>query len=297
METDRMSVSSLLDNSLGAYLKDRRRRLDPSAFGFSLMRRRTPGLRREEVAQLANVSATWYTWLEQGRGGSASVDVLDRISEALALDEVEREHLFFLAQLRAPRIEHLPFDGVTPQFQRMLDSLELSPAYVKTPSWDVIAWNDAAAAVLSDYGALAPVQRNILRLLFCDRRVRAAMVNWEDDARFAVAAFRTEIARNAASESVDALVDELRRSSREFDSIWRDYAVRNFGEGLKRLRHPEAGAITLEYSSFAVDGRVDLGLVIYTPASTADRERIRMLTAIRAKADRGEPIESQTKST
>src|ERR1700679_1457189 len=118
-------------NSLGIYLKDRRAKLDPTAFGFVLKRRRTPGLRREEVAQRANVSATWYTWLEQGRGGAPSADVLERIARALTLTTAEREHLFLLAQNRPPEIRAQAHETVSPRLQRILDSLPNSPAYVK----------------------------------------------------------------------------------------------------------------------------------------------------------------------
>src|SRR5580658_10031153 len=120
------------DNLLGTYLKDRRARLTPSAFGFPLTRRRTPGLRREEVAQRANVSATWYTWLEQGRGGAPSPDVLDRIARAMMLTQVEREHLYLLALGRPPEVRYQAAEAVTPRLQRVLDSMELSPAIVKT---------------------------------------------------------------------------------------------------------------------------------------------------------------------
>src|SRR5580692_8915769 len=125
------------ENLLGSYLKDRRAKLDPAAFGFQLARRRTPGLRREEVAQRASVSPTWYTWLEQGRGGAPSADVLERIARALVLTDVEREHLFLLALGRPPEAHFQTADGVTPRLQRVLDSLELSPAYVKTSTWDI----------------------------------------------------------------------------------------------------------------------------------------------------------------
>src|SRR5580692_3658952 len=141
-------------NQFGSYLKDRRAKLDPTAFGLPLTRRRTPGLRREEVAQRANVSATWYTWLEQGRGGAPSADVLNRIARAMMLTEVEREHLFLLALGRPPEVSYRAIEGVTPRLQRVLDALEFSPALVKTSTWDVVAWNRAAAVVLTDYGAL-----------------------------------------------------------------------------------------------------------------------------------------------
>ncbi|RDS80263.1 XRE family transcriptional regulator [Dyella monticola] len=265
------------DNPLGTYLKDRRTRLDPAAFGLPLTRRRTPGLRREEVAQRANVSATWYTWLEQGRGGAPSASVLDRIAHALMLTEVEREHLYLLALGRPPEIRYRAVEGVTPRLQRVLDALELSPAIIKTATWDVVAWNRAAAVMLTDYSKLAPEQRNILRLVFSDSRVRQAQRDWESVARFVVAAFRADAARAGAAKNVEALVDELSRTSPEFAALWRDNDVRTYGEGTKYLRHPIAGMIGMEYSAFAVDGRPDLGMVIYNPATPADAERIAAL--------------------
>src|SRR5580700_12163308 len=162
------------DNALGVYLKDRRAKLDPAALGFSPARRRTPGLRREEVAQRANVSATWYTWLEQGRGGAPSADVLDRIACAMMLTDVEREHLFLLGLGRPPGVRYHAPDGITPRLQRVLDTLEYSPAFIRTATWDVIAWNKAAAAVLTDYSTLPDGQRNVLRMMFRDSRIRAS---------------------------------------------------------------------------------------------------------------------------
>lgn len=265
------------DNLLGVYLKDRRAKLDPASFGLPLTRRRTPGLRREEVAQRANVSATWYTWLEQGRGGAPSADVLNRIARALLLTDVEREHLFLLGLGRPPEARYIAREGVTPRLQRVLDSLELSPAIVKTATWDVVAWNRAAAAVMTDYGAIPPAERNILRLIFCNPRVRAAQSDWEGVARFVVAAFRADAARAGAASNVKDLVDDLCRLSPEFAAMWRDNDVRIYGEGTKTLRHPIAGPIALEYSSFAIDGRPDLAMVIYSPATSADAERIRSL--------------------
>jgi transcriptional regulator with XRE-family HTH domain len=265
------------ESSLGTYLKDRRAKLDPTAFGLPVRRRRTPGLRREEVAQRANVSSTWYTWLEQGRGGAPSADVLDRIARALMLTDIEREHLFLLGLGRPPEVRYQETDRVTPRLQRVLDSLEFSPAIVKTPTWDVVAWNRAAAAVLTDYGAIPPGQRNILRLMFSDSRVRAAQPDWESVARFVVAAFRADAARAGASANIKALVDELSRLSPEFEKMWRDNDVRAYGEGSKQIRHPDAGLIAMEFSAFAVDGRPDLGVVIYNPATPADTDKIRAL--------------------
>ena len=274
------------ENLLGSYLRDRRAKLDPATLGFPLTRRRTPGLRREEVAHRASVSATWYTWLEQGRGGAPSASVLERIARALMLTEVEREHLFLLALGRPPEVRYQLTEGVTPRLQRILDSLELSPAIVKTSTWDIIAWNRAASAVLADYEALPVRERNILRLMFCDPRVRAAQPDWESVARFVVAAFRADAARAGAGANVQTLVDELARLSPEFDALWRDNDVRTYGEGSKYIRHPLAGLIGLEYSSFAVDGRPDLSVVIYTPATAADAERISSLIRARPEVAR-----------
>jgi transcriptional regulator with XRE-family HTH domain len=265
------------DNPLGHYLKDRRSRLDPAAFGLPAGRRRTPGLRREEVAQRAHISATWYTWLEQGRGGAPSAEVLDRVARALMLTEAEREYLFLLGLGRPPEVRYRPSDGVTPRLQRVLDALAFSPALVKTMTWDVVAWNRAAAVVLTDYGALAPEQRNVLRLIFCDPRVRAAQRDWESVARFVVATFRADTVRAGATAKVEALVEELCQRSPEFEAMWRSHDVSHHGEGVKHLRHPIAGPIAFEYSAFAVDGRPDLGLVIYSPATPADVALVRSL--------------------
>ena len=270
--------------SLAAYLKERRARLDPGALGFPAARRRTPGLRREEVAQRANISATWYTWLEQGRGGAPSADVLDRISRALMLTEVEREHVFLLGLGRPPAIRYRPPETVTPRLQRVLDALDASPALVRSATWDVVAWNAAAAVVLTDYGALPPRDRNVLRLMFLDPGARAAQFDWESVARFVVGVFRAETARAGAAETVQPLVDELSRASREFAAMWRDHDVRGFGEGVKRLRHPSLGEIALEYSGFAVDGRPDLAMLVYSPLTAFDAERIRSLVATRPRA-------------
>src|ERR1700746_2138612 len=152
------------ENQLGAYLKDRRAKLDPAALGFPMTRRRTPGLRREEVAQRANVSATWYTWLEQGRGGSPSMEVLDRIARALMLTNVEREHLFFIALGHPPEVRYQAQEGVSPRIQRVLGAIVFRPAVLKTVTWGLVAWN-RAAAVFFGYEALGPKQRNILRRL------------------------------------------------------------------------------------------------------------------------------------
>jgi len=264
-------------SKLGEYLRHRRTNLDPAVFGLPAGRRRTPGLRREEVALRANISPAWYTWLEQGRGGAASADVLDRLARALMLTEVEREHLFLLGLGRPPEVRYRGSDTVTPRLQRLLDALPYSPAIVKTTTWDVLAWNRAAAVVLTDYGRLPPGQRNVLRLLFCDPKVRAAQSGWENVARSVVAAFRIDAARAGAEAEVMPLVDELCDRSPEFAALWRENNVQSFGGIVKRLHHPVLGLLALEYSSLAIDGRPDLAMVVYNPATTRDRQALQSL--------------------
>lgn len=262
--------------TLAIFLRDRRTRLDPATFGLS-GRRRTPGLRREEVAQRANISSTWYTWLEQGRGGAPSADVLNRIARAMLLTEAEREHMFMLGLGRPPEARYTSVDGVSPRLQRFIDRLEGCPAIVKTATWDVVAWNKAATLVLSDYGRLPPGQRNMLRFLFTNPEVRAKQHDWETIARFSVAAFRADAARAGAMSQTALLVEELSRESADFRRLWDENQISVPGEGAKRLVHPVLGTIDLEYSAFSVDGRVDLNLMVYTPVDPEVAEHIRRL--------------------
>jgi transcriptional regulator with XRE-family HTH domain len=270
-------------NQLGTYLRDRRTRLDPIALGFARGRRRTPGLRREEVAGRANISPTWYTWLEQGRGGAPSADVLDRLAKGLMLTEPEREHLYMLGLGRPPEARYQPIDGITPRLQRVLDGMALSAAIIKTVMWDVVGWNRAAALLLTDYAKLPRQGRNILRLMFASDHVRARNEDWDSISRFVVGAFRADVARAGANNSAAAteLVAELSRISPEFEALWRDNDVVAYGDGVKRIHHPDAGLLSMEFSSFAVEGRPELGMIIYNPVSPADAARFRQLLEAR----------------
>jgi transcriptional regulator with XRE-family HTH domain len=266
-------------NKLGSYLRDRRTRLDPVALGFGGGRRRTPGLRREEVASRANISPTWYTWLEQGRGGAPSADVLDRIARGLMLTEPEREHIYMLGLGRPPEACYQPVDGISPRLQRVLDGMVLSPAIIKTAMWDVVGWNRAATLLLTDYAKLPREGRNILRLMFGTDDIRARNEDWEGVARFVVGAFRADVARAGANNSAEVtkLVAELCGSSAEFEALWQNNDVIAYGEGVKRIHHPNAGLLAMEFFSFAVEGRPELGMIIYNPATPADAERLREL--------------------
>jgi transcriptional regulator with XRE-family HTH domain len=261
--------------TLGVYLKDRRLRLDPVALGFSGKHRRTSGLRREEVAHRASISTTWYTWLEQGRGGAPSPGVLERISSALMMTEAEREHAFVLGLGHPPDVRYQPTLGITPRLQKILDSMEACPAFIRTATWDIVAWNQAATLLLADYAALPLEQRNGLRLMFLNPQARTAQKGWEELARFVVAAFRADAARAGVAATVQPLVDELSQASPEFAAMWRENDVRGFSEGVKTLYHPLLGELAFEYSAFAVDGRTDLTMLVYTPAEEEDAQRIR----------------------
>lgn len=276
-------------NRLGAFLRDRRLRLDPAALGFG-GRRRTPGLRREEVAQRAHISATWYTWLEQGRGGAPSPRVLDSLAEALMMTEVEREHLFLLAIGRPPMSRAAAREGISWRLQRFLDAMPIIPATVATSAWDIIGWNRAAQIVLTDYAALLPGERNILRRMFLDPATRAAQIDWESVARFLVATFRAETARAGEAERAAELVAELTGKSDDFARMWTENDVHTTGEGAKSIRHAVAGEITFEFSSFAVDGRPDLKMMIYNPAGDRDVEKMRQICG----SDRGAAIEAHS---
>lgn len=265
------------DNSLGNFLKDRRTKLDPASLGYPMTRRRTPGLRREEVAQRANVSATWYTWLEQGRGGAPSADVLDRLARGLALTEVEREHLFLLAQNRPPEVKSQESAGVSPQLQRVLDALEYSPAYVRTSEWDVVAGNRAAIAILPYGVPVSEARFNILERFFSSPEGWSQTPGGRAVARAVVATFRTETARAGFSRRAQELVDQLSLSCPEFKELWLAHDVSHDGEGIKTFQNPAIGPITFEYSTFAVDGKPHLSLVIFNPATAEDKAAVQRL--------------------
>lgn len=259
--------------SLGDFLRARRLRLDPTAFGFEEGRRRTTGLRREEVAQLANISPVWYTWLEQGRGGSPSREVLNRIASGLRLTPTEREHLFILAFGHPPETQITISVDIAPRLQRVLDAFTV-PAIVKTVTWDVVAWNRASACVLTDYSKLPLAERNVMRRMFTDPELRRAQGDWQAMAKLVVNAFRADVARAGQSVESNNLVTELSHRSPEFDAWWRSNDVTSHAEGAKRINHPQAGAIDLEFSTFMVEGRPDLSMVVFNPVNEESQRKI-----------------------
>ena len=226
----------------GDFLRSRRERLSPADVGLpSGVRRRTRGLRREEVAYLAGVGTTWYTWLEQGRDVRPSNELLMALAQALRLDPIERGHLFALNDRPAParRVEGPELIGGP--LRRMLDSLVGQPAYVLGRRWDILAWNRAANLIYGPYERLQDDERNALQLLFTDPAHRRLLVDWEPVARASLAMFRADYARHAGDPDFERLITHLAQRSPEFADFWAQREVAHPLPGHKRLDHPACG--------------------------------------------------------
>ena len=259
----------------GAFLRSRRERLTPAKAGLpNGFRRRTPGLRREEVALLAGVGATWYTWLEQGRDVSASPEVLSALADALQLEAAERGHLFTLSGRPPPDIRPTGPEVVEEPIQRMLASLTGQAAYVMGRRWDILAWNRAAAALFGDYACLEGDERNIMHMLFANPGHRRLLVDWALLAPLSLAMFRADSARYAGDPDFERLIATLTGASPEFREWWPRHEVLHPITGHKRIAHPVVGPMAFEYNAFAFANNADIRLVVYTPLAddgTIDR--------------------------
>ncbi len=249
--------------ALGSFLASRRALVQPGELGLVADKRRTPGLRREEVAALAGVSVSWYTWLEQGRDIQASVGTLQRISDVLRLDRVEAAHVFALSSREVPLFSK--GGELSDGLAMLVDVLDPMPAYIRSAWFDILAWNAAVADLFVDYASLEPHERNTLRLLFLYQPYRTLILDWEEMARGMIAIFRAARARAADTKPFDRLVEELREASPEFRQWWPAVDVKNFEEGRKRIQHPRRGRIEFTYVALAPEGRPDLSLTVYMP--------------------------------
>jgi len=251
---------------LASFLRERRARIQPQDVGLpSGVRRRTRGLRREEVAQIAGIGLTWYTWLEQAREIRVSTSFLDSVAEALRLDSAECEYLHTLAHGTMSASSQ---PQVAPMLQRMLDALP-QPAYLLDMHWDVLAWNAATARQLTDYAQLPPAQRNSMLQVFLDPACRQRLLNWEHHARVAIAMFRLDVGRASDDPRFTALLNELQRGSPEFAQWWPQQDVKTREHGIKRFRQDDASIACYEHTAFTVDGTPGLRMVVYTPVSDA----------------------------
>ena len=203
--------------------------------------------------------------------------MLDSLAKALLLTDAEREHLFLIGLGRAPENEYRRPNGIEPRLQGVLDKLHPAPAFIKTATWDVVAWNKPATVFWPNLGKTEGHERNTLRMVFLDPHAQTLYPEWEAVARMAVAAFRADVARAGAMAEVAAMVNELSRSSPAFQAMWQDNDVSDSAHAMKDLRHPVLGTIRFEASTFGVDGRQDLTMVVFLPATADIAERITSL--------------------
>jgi transcriptional regulator with XRE-family HTH domain len=250
---------------LSDFLKSRRARISPATVGRQNgQRRRTPGLRREEVADLAGVGLTWYTWLEQGRDIRVSPQFLAAVSRALQLEPAERAHLFRLAGQAPPAPEPVT-DSLSPRLRRVLDGWDPFPAHVAGRRRDILAWNRTSDAIYG-WSRLPEHKRNTLWWAFMVPATRRLMLDWEREVALAVAGFRADAGRDLVEADYQELITELLEGSPDFAAIWSRQDVRGRQEGRKRLQHPELGRLDLEFTIFHIAEQPSLRLYLYTPA-------------------------------
>jgi transcriptional regulator with XRE-family HTH domain len=265
------------------FLRNRRMRRQPEELGLPRgRRRRTPGLRREEVATAAGVSAEWYTWLEQAREVRPSVEVLQRICAALRLEPGESRHLLTLAGygVQENGLEPLRPVSVSLRLQRLMDQLEYGPAWVFGERWDILGWNRAATVIHGDLATLQGIERNAIYQLFLGKRLRATLQDWDVHTRHCVAKLRAMYASKVDDPWFNELIHIMRARSPEFERLWNDHEIEVEHEGIKHYEHPEAGRLVFDFTVLEVlDERMtSLRLVTYVPApGTGTREKMEAL--------------------
>ena len=270
---DDRSLAAARRDELAAFLRNRRERLTPDDVGIVTSgRRRTPGLRREEVAQLAGVGVTWYTWLEQGRDIAPSPQVLDAIVRTLRLDSHERTHVFRLSEVVDP--SHVDGCHALPDsIQPLLDQLEPYPALVVNGRYDVLAFNRTYAALMAPMAELPPEDRNVLRLMFTNPEVRSRMVDWELAAGFLVATFRASMAKHLGEPAWKCFLSRMLELP-EFAEVWERHEIRPIQRMSKRIFSPSVGLLHMETTSLWLAESVGIRMVTYTPTDDETRARL-----------------------
>lgn len=257
-------------DELGAFLRARRDALTPAEVGLPPGRgRRTPGLRREEVALLAGVSVTWYTWLEQGRRINASTDVLEALARALRLDDTERRHVLTLAE-RTPADTAETVDAAPDALVRLIASMEPAPAYVLGPCWEFLAWNTAQDRLYPTIASLPGEHRNLLWVIFADPDTRNLVDDWDGQARRILAEFRAGTVGLRGQPGWQALIDDLSTRSSEFADWWQHVDVAGFQTRLRRYHHPRAGELVFEYQQLTPSEWPGLRVVCQLPVPGDD---------------------------
>jgi transcriptional regulator with XRE-family HTH domain len=259
---------------LAHFLRTRRERLSPEVVGLpASSRRRTSGLRREELALVAGIGVTWYTRLEQGRDITVSSQVLESLVRVFGLDTAERNHLFVLAREQLPADPYPLTSIISPALQCILDNMGIYPAYIANPRWDIIAWNKAMSRVYTDFGSLPIHERNIPRFMFTNPLQRVLLANWEKEAQGMLALFRASTERYVGEPWFQALVTDLQQASPEFREWWSRHDIQAAHTGQKELHHPLVGRLILQSTMFQVVDAPDLRMVIYTPLPEANTEK------------------------
>lgn len=259
-------------HELAEFLRSRRERLSPAEAGLPVGgRRRTPGLRREEVAALASVGLTWYTWLEQGREISVSATFLDNLSRVLKLDAAERRYLYLLTQQRPPAEPGKTWCVVPPVVHRLMGDLALRPAYVTNLRWDVLAWNAAADRVFG-FSSRAPERRNLLWMVFADLATQALFDPWEEQARRLLSHFRRDFVRATREPDICALIKELQKVSPDFHAWWQHQDVDDAGHGTRSLRLEGLGRMVFECTKLTIDEDRHLRLNYHAPVDEDEDE-------------------------
>ena len=264
---------------LAQFLRTRRERLSPEAVGLSPgSHRRTPGLRREELSQLAGMGVTWYTRLEQGQDIIVSPQVLESLARVFDLNTAERNHLFVLAREEVPADPYPLTSIVGPQLQSVLDNITNSPAYIINPRWDIVGGNQAMHRVFQDLNTRYMYERNVLRSLFIDPLHRTVLRDWEKEAKGMLALFRASSDRYVEEPWFKALVAELEQTSPEFRAWWSQHDIQSAYTGHKELNHPLVGWLVLQTSTFQVVDAPDLRMVIFTAAEAETARKLIQLT-------------------
>ena len=264
---------------LASFLRSRRERIRPEQVGLGIgRRRRTPGLRREEVAHLAGVGVTWYTWLEQGRAINASGLVLDAISRALMLDRDERGHLFTLAGIAAtpPRAGS---DAVSPAMRNVLGQVEPFPACIQNARYDLLAYNAAYGRLVADLDTVPDEDRNSLWLMFTDPAWRTGLPDWDTVSARMVAQFRVLLAEHMAEPGWTALFRRLSAASPDFVRVWEQHGVTETQSVQKRFRNPAVGELTFDLAVTWLAPRHGTRLLVYAPSDVRTRQRLDELMA------------------
>jgi transcriptional regulator with XRE-family HTH domain len=285
---NRSAVRQPMGRQRAEFLRSCRARIKPADVGLpDPQRRRTAGLRREDVAALSGVSVAWYTWLEQGRDMRVSDEVLERICQTFKLSDDERLYLFSLVQQRAPRVQGAPRFDVPPEVERLVTGLTI-PAIARNLRWDVLAWNELNTRIFRDYSRLPAGERNLIELLFGASGYEETPEDTRERARRIVAKLKVDYSAFGTDRRFEAMIQRLERNSPLFRSLWRSPDVNAGSYGIQRFRHREYGDVAFEHVSCIPDGHPTVRVVMCMPADASTRALIARLNQEQAMVAKGQ---------